>query len=380
MNRDQLHQTSDQRSAAEWHAFLAQASLTLASSTEVEPTVATIVRLAVPALAQLCVLELPDDDGASRRVIYAGPAAEPPAALAAGADGTPDPAAVLPLVAHGRALGTLTLVAGEGRRFTEDDLARAADFAQRAALALDTARRLEQAQEALHAHDELLDMVAHDLKNPLTVIVGAAQLLRRRLTRPEPQLDIPTMTRRIEQVADAAIQMRAMLNDLVDLAHARARRPLQLHCAPADLVAIAQRAVAEYQHTTSRHELRVESALRELVGRWDRARLERVLANLLAGAIRSSPDGGEVLVRIARIEDQQGSWAELAVQDHGAGIPAADLPRIAERLRRPQHGGPRSIGLALVSIGLIVAQHGGTVDVASVEGQGATFTVRLPLR
>jgi signal transduction histidine kinase len=132
-----------------------------------------------------------------------------------------------------------------------------------------------------------------------------------------------------------------------------------------------------HQHTSDSHVVRFEPSVAELAGTWDSARLERVLANLLANALKYSPSGGEVLVEVSRDAD----WAVLSVADHGIGIPAADLPHIFERFRRASNVAGRiaGSGLGLAGARDIVEQHGGTIFVLSEEGRGSRFVVRLPL-
>jgi signal transduction histidine kinase len=148
-----------------------------------------------------------------------------------------------------------------------------------------------------------------------------------------------------------------------------------------DLIALVQQLVTDYQRTTRHHQLRVETLTSELVGRWDTARLERVLANLLSNAIKYSPDGGDITIKLtAETSGEGASWAAVVVQDSGLGIPAADLPHIFERFHRGTNvsGRIRGAGIGLAGARQLVEQHGGTIEVASVEGRGASFTVRLP--
>jgi signal transduction histidine kinase len=119
-----------------------------------------------------------------------------------------------------------------------------------------------------------------------------------------------------------------------------------------------------------------------LFGDWDAARLGRVLANLLANAIKYSPQGGPITVDLKREEMDAGAFAVLAVRDQGLGIPAEDLPRIFEPFQRARNvvGRIGGSGLGLASVRQIVEQHGGTIAVTSEGGAGSTFTVRLPLK
>ncbi|MEN9937911.1 MAG: hypothetical protein RLZZ387_4490 [Chloroflexota bacterium] len=409
-------------------AFLARASAALASSLDYEHTLASVAQLAVPALADFCIVDVMDEQGELQRVAaaHADPARQPLVdalrhAVPALGGGSPiaevlrtgqpilfaefseerfarhavDAAhlevvralgvrssIVVPLTAREHTFGAITLVTAEsGRRYRQRDLRVAMDLAGRCALAVDNARLYRQAQETLRARDELFDLVAHDLKNPLTVIIGTVQLLQRRVSQTEALATDPAVGRRLEQLATSAIQMRTMINDLLDLAHVRAEHQLTLSLEPTDLVAVAQRAAKEYRATSSRHRISVEASLPELVSRWDVARLERVVANLLSNAIKYSPAGGDITLRVRREEDDGRSWAVLSVRDQGIGIPAADLPHIFERFRRAGNTSGRiaGSGMGLASVCAIVEQHGGDVSAESVEGQGSTFTVRLPL-
>jgi signal transduction histidine kinase len=143
-----------------------------------------------------------------------------------------------------------------------------------------------------------------------------------------------------------------------------------------DLVEVTRLAVLRHQGTADKHRLHFEAALPSLVGTWDAGRLERVLGNLLSNAIKYSPTGGEIAVSLSL----SGTWAELAVADHGLGIPAQDLPHIFERFHRAGNvvGRIPGSGLGLAGTRDIVQQHGGTIHVESVEGQGSRFVVRLP--
>jgi signal transduction histidine kinase len=131
------------------------------------------------------------------------------------------------------------------------------------------------------------------------------------------------------------------------------------------------------------HRLRIETDLAELAGSWDRARLARVVDNLLANAIKFSPGGGPITVSIRLEQERPGEaeWAALAVRDSGVGIPAAELARIFERFQRASNviGTIEGTGIGLASARHIVESHGGILTVESEEGRGSTFTVRLPL-
>jgi signal transduction histidine kinase len=147
------------------------------------------------------------------------------------------------------------------------------------------------------------------------------------------------------------------------------------------MVALAEASVEEAQRTTSEHQIRVEAGVPRLTGEWDGARLARVLGNLLKNAVTYSPQGGEIVVRVQREENDGHPWAVVAVTDHGIGVPEADLPRLFERFHRGSNVAGRiaGAGIGLAGARQIVEQHGGTISATSVEGVGSTFTLRLPI-
>jgi signal transduction histidine kinase len=240
--------------------------------------------------------------------------------------------------------------------------------------AADERARLKEAELALRERNQVLATVSHDLKAPLTIIKGQAQMLLRSQT-PDPQ----RTTKGLLLIERAATRMTSWIDELLDTANLQAGRPLALQRAPSDLVALAWQAAAEHQRLTERHRIRVETKEREVVGLWDAARLARVLDNLLGNAIKYSPDGGPISVSVRLDEDADA--AVLSVEDHGVGIPEADLPHIFERFRRGANVANRfaGSGIGLSGVSQIVRQHGGSVQVQSHPGQGTTFTVHLPL-
>jgi signal transduction histidine kinase len=137
----------------------------------------------------------------------------------------------------------------------------------------------------------------------------------------------------------------------------------------------------EHQQTTDRHLLRMETNVPDLIGVWDRVRLGRVLDNLVGNAVKYSPRGGAIEVRVD-LEEHAERWAVLRVSDKGEGIPAGDLPHIFERFRRGRNveGRIPGTGIGLSGVRTILEQHGGSIGVESAVGHGTTVTVRLPLQ
>lgn len=294
--------------------------------------------------------------------------------------------ATIPLVNSDHVVGALCLGFSEPQTFAPEDTALLDALAQQCAHALDRARLYaaeqaarQQAEAAIHVRDELTALISHDLRNPLAVISGQAQLLRQRMTG-AAALPPERITEGLELIQQSARRMSAQIDELLDVARLRAGQPLDLNCRPIDLATLVQQAVMLCQQTTDRHQIQI-GTLTGMVCWCDPLRIERALSNLLSNAVKYSPRGGSVFVRLSREEDAVGAWAVLVVEDQGIGVPSADLPHIFESFHRAGNVSRtiRGSGLGLVSARQIVEQHGGAIGVVSVEGQGSTFTIRLPL-
>ncbi len=232
------------------------------------------------------------------------------------------------------------------------------------------------------AREEFLFSAAHDLKTPLTSISGLAQLAQirlQRLVRPDTEA-ARALAMPLEQIEISAHRMLRMINELVDVARAHLGDILELDRRPADLVALVRGVVAQ-QESVQSGRIRVETHLPVLVSVIDAGRVERVVGNLLTNALKYSPPESLITVRVARDDADTRPMAMIAVRDEGIGIPATDLPHIFERFHRGTNvvSHVQGTGIGLASARQIVALHGGTISVESVEGAGATFTVRLPL-
>jgi PAS domain S-box-containing protein len=222
-----------------------------------------------------------------------------------------------------------------------------------------------------------IDTLAHDLKNPLGAIKVQMQLLQRRLARPELP-DAATIGRSAESVLRAVDQMTGLIAQMLDTAYLRDGQSLELQRGEVDLVALARVARDNSARQSTSHAVETETSLETLVGSWDQSRIERVLSNLLDNAIKYSPEGSKIIIELERDEPE---WAVLHVRDRGIGIPADELPNIFERYRRGRNvvGKFAGAGIGLAGVRQIVVQHGGSITVESTEGEGSTFSVRLPL-
>ena len=293
----------------------------------------------------------------------------------------------VPVIARaGEVLGGLFFGHPEPDVFDELAERFAVGLAAQAAVAVEIARLYQRTQEELTARgraeaekEAFLDAVAHDLANPLTTVKGQAQLLRRRAL--QGRADLATLEGGLAAIEAATDRATRLIGELSDAARLEAQRPLELRRTAIDLVALARTSITESQAAAAGHPLHLEIGVAEVVGLWDADRLTRVLENLVANAIKYSPAGSTVVVRIDREEAPGGPVAVLSIADQGVGIPADDLPHIFERFRRGGNVAGRiaGSGLGLWGSQRIVAQHGGTIAIDSTEGKGTIVTVRLPL-
>ena len=407
--------------------FLASAGSVLVESLDSVTILAHVVRLAVPSFADWCLLDLVSESGALRRaeVVHLDPAhaelAKNLERFAAGPDGNrADPAtealleerAVLvetvsddrmrsmtrdeehleiiravgprsmisvPLAARGRSLGVLTfIVAQSGRRFDQADLAVAQELAKRCALAMDNAALYKDAQDAIRLRDEFLAIASHELKTPLTPLQLQLQTLERRLPRLVTDAEgAAWIQKRLGILYRQSERLERLVNELLDISRISGGR-LRLELEPIDISEVVRQVVSQFEESgeIARWGSKVTAVCgQEIVGQWDRLRLEQVVANLLSNALKYG-EGKPVDIVVAL----NGLTASLRVTDHGIGIQSEHRKRIFGRFERAvsfQYCG--GFGLGLYITNQVVEAMGGSIQVSSNLGQGSTFNVTLPL-
>lgn len=236
------------------------------------------------------------------------------------------------------------------------------------------------AENALAVRDQFLSAITHDLGQPLTAIRTAAQLSARELTNPAGP-DRARLQELLAFIEAGALRVAALAGELVDLARLQSGRAIDLVTQLVDLVTLVQAEVALQRSTATQHTLDVDLPDAPLWCACDRLRIGRVIANLLDNAVKYSPAGGVIRVGLS-VETSGGRrQGVITVRDQGMGIPATDLARIGEAFYRASNvvGVARGSGIGLAGAKQIIAQHGGTLTIASMEGSGTTVTVRLPL-
>jgi PAS domain S-box-containing protein len=415
---------TDRKRQEDVQAFLSRSSSLLASSLDYETTLATVARLAVPVLADWCVVYIQEQDGSIRRlaVEHADPGmSEVAQAIQHGfrinplaPQGVPevirsgksllfesvsngqissdvdDPEGMaqvsrdirvvswicVPLNARERTFGAISLLTAEsGRVYGRQDLDLAEEVARRAAQAIDNALLYEEAQEAIRIRDTFFSIASHELRTPITSIKGYSELLERRAAR-EGTTD-EWLMRGVRIINQEADRLNRLADLLLDVSRIQSGR-LEIAHEPVDLVALAQQAATRVEPVLERHTLRLIVPPQPVVVLGDELRLDQALHNLLSNAIKYSTDGGQVTLQVECGEDH----ARLLVSDEGIGIPTDAVPTLFDRFYRAENvlrKGISGLGLGLYIVYHIVEAHGGTVRVRSQEGVGSTFTIELPL-
>jgi signal transduction histidine kinase/CheY-like chemotaxis protein len=409
--------------------FLAEATRVLAGDLDYEATLANIVGMAVPRIADWCAVRVngeppihivsdgatmekyrdlfrsfaPDDRIGPRKVLRTGDAEFMPDEAAMAQAAAPNPGyfeatrqfgfksyVCVPLRGRDEIMGALSLAfTDSGRRYTQADLLLAQNLAGRAAVAIENARLFETrralaesehaartaAEEASRLKDEFLATLSHELRAPLTAIVGWTHLLQRGSPGGDEGL------RQGLAVIDRNIKLLLQLiDDLLDMSRIVAGK-LRLDVQTVDLAEVIANAVAAVQPAADAKGVTLHSILDPLAGpmRGDFNRLQQIVWNLLSNAVKFTPKGGHVQVSLALVN----SHVEIGVADTGQGIEPEFLPYVFERFRQADASTTRrhsGLGLGLAIVKHLTELHGGSVSVKSPgRAMGTAFVVELPL-
>lgn len=281
---------------------------------------------------------------------------------------------ITPLSSRGQTIGAFVFDRmGSPQPFDERDIQLGRDVARRTALALDNARLFQETRAAVATRDVFLSIASHELKTPLTSLLGQAQLMLRRLLR-EPTTD-ERDRRSLRVIVEQATRMNHMIATMLDISQIESGR-LRLDSAQFDIAGLTQRIIEENQPVHSNHAIVYDGETTPIVIDGDAIRIEQVIQNLLQNAVKYSPSGGVVVVRLVH-----NGTVQITVSDQGIGIPQVALGNLFERFYRAGNAGRASsgLGIGLYIVKEIVELHGGTVDVASTEGEGSSFTIVLPI-
>ena len=402
-------------SAEQRTAFLANASEILHSSLAVEETFDALLQLIVPRLAICCAVDVLEASGRVRRahVVHGDPAMQ---AIADRIGAYPQRQTryltrhtivegeaelvehvtddflrsiaedemhlsmlralalssliTVPLRAHGRVLGALVLARGAGATpYTAADLALAQELALRAASALDNARLYDQARRAVRARDDVLGVVSHDLRNPLSVIDMCVAAL---LGGGAPDREMLATIQRSTHWAQRLIQ------DLLDVSAIEAGG-LSLRQRPEDPAILVTRAVLLHEELAAEREISLVAEVPDGLPRIDvdADRVVQALGNLIGNALKFTPNGGMVRVGAA----DEGDRVRLFVSDSGSGVTSEHAPHVFDRFWTTRGSArARGSGMGLAIVRGIVDAHGGRVWLEPPQpGSGATFSLTLPV-
>lgn len=234
-------------------------------------------------------------------------------------------------------------------------------------------------KEAEHLKDEFIGIAAHELRNPLAVLRGYAQMLLTQSKQGKgPELN-DWQVEALQNIDRSTMRLVELSEDLLDVTRLQGGG-LELHPEPTDLVALTKRTVKRLQLTTEHHSISIRASQPYVVVRSDSGRIEQVLANLLGNAIKYTPQGGPIDIAISEEVDVQ--EAHLSIRDTGIGIPVHEQTRIFRRFARADNSSSYGItgtGLGLYLCRELVERHGGRIWFESSEGQGSTFFITLPL-
>jgi PAS domain S-box-containing protein len=433
--------------------FLCKASEILASSLDYEMTLKCMAELAVPYMADWCFVDMVDDSGCIRRLAIAhlDPWKEelawelsrryPPnpngsegasKVIQTGISEVADPISdsalvaihqdtetlgilhqlglksglIVPLVANGRILGAVSFVTAEsGRRYKPEDLILAEDLARRAALAVENARLYRKSQEANRMKDAFLSIVSHELRTPLNAVLGWTQLLRTR------KFDETATVQALETIERNAKSQVKLIDDILEFSRMIGGR-LRLNLRPVKLALVIYGAIDLVRPMAQGKGIELVPSLDSIaisvLG--DRERLQQAVYHLLSNAVKFTPPGGRVEIKLEKfqieecrlqierknypfnlpsnisnlnLEPSAISIAQITVTDTGVGINAEFLPYVFDRFHQAESVKTRTqggLGLGLAAVRQLVELHGGTVCAESQgEGLGARFTVQLPL-
>ena len=283
---------------------------------------------------------------------------------------------IVPLSAGGETLGAISFVSEETRRYNADDLDFAENIARHAALAIQNSRLYASAEhairirdEAIRARDEILRVVSHDLRNPVHNIQMTTKLLA------AGNMPAPRYQQMVQIVQRAADWMNRLIEDLIAVARVREGQPIPLNLQsedPREIVAEACE-VFDAQARAKGIALRCESGDGVPRVKADRHRILQVLSNLVDNAIKFTPEGGTITVSCEVWQDR----VRFAVQDTGRGIEQENLNRIFDLFWQAKTTAHMGAGLGLAIAKAIVEQHGGEIWVESQPGAGTTFFFTL---
>jgi len=412
-----LRDVTDRRRAHETQRFLAEAGEILASSLGPYDTLRNVTRLAVPRLADACIVnvyhadkfheaaaahidparaeeiernraEHPIDPAGShpvaevirtlRTVKWSGADRDRTVRERAASeiadifDAPPESAIIIPLSARNQLLGVMGLYF-EKRAYDDNDLFLAEELARRAAIAIDNSRLHDLVHAGIRARDDMIGIVSHDLRNPVNAVkMLTGVMLNRERDEPLP----PEVAEYAGVIRQAAQQMDSLITDLLDVTRVEAGK-LAVDAVPEDteeMLSDALRTLAPIASEKSQTlRLTAPDDMPGVIA--DRERFRQALSNLVGNAVKFSPPGGEIIVRVVVLDGE----LVFSVSDKGQGMSPEQLSHAFDRFWQSSRTDRQGAGLGLAITKGIVDAHGGRIWAESVPGAGSTFYFTLPI-
>ncbi len=270
--------------------------------------------------------------------------------------------------------------------FAETEKALLEQYARLLGPVLGAAWRINLLEQGIEARDDFLSVAAHDLRNPLSSMRGFAQLIVRIMDK--TRLDEPLPRERISNYLHRVVRQTDNINDLIekilDFSRILSER-LEPNTTLIELASLTREVVQRFEEwldeqessyaPEKRHRLNFEVASPDLEIEFDPSRLKQIINSLISNAIKYSPDGGAITLKLTR----QGNAAYLSVQDEGNGIAPEKQPGVFERWKTPAESRESGLGISLFIATHVVERYQGTLNFDTTFGQGTTFTMKIPM-
>lgn len=264
--------------------------------------------------------------------------------------------------------GVLCTIDEAPHRWSDDDIETLRELGELVVAQVDLQLMARQLNELCERQSEFIGIAAHDLRNPLTVIMGYSRFLQ------SDRAQVGDKERpMVDSIVNSSRYMLTLVENLLDLEALKAGR-LRLETATFDLADLLQRVALQHQPIVESEGIKLELDAPSTEFRGDRAKLEQVINNLLGNAIKHSPAGSTIRLELGR----EGRHTFIRVRDQGSGMDQETLQTIFQPFTRGKEKKQRGAGLGLAIVESIVKAHGGRIDVESSPGKGSVFSVYLP--
>lgn len=290
-------------------------------------------------------------------------------------DPTSSSAMATPLIVENTVIGALVIESQQQHALNTDDQRQVVLLASQAAIGIYNAQLYQNAQDAIQVRDSFLSIASHELKTPLTSLLGSAHVLERR-SRREGSMNERDL-RTLQVILRQANRLNDMVTSLLDSSRLQ-KGQLNIERIPFDLRELILRMVHEAESLFDRHHVVLDLPDQPLMIEGDELRLEQVLQNLVQNAAKYSPHKDTIYVKVHTEADK----VIIEVIDEGIGIPREAQPMLFSQFFRAENAKTQHIngfGVGLYVVKEIVKQHNGSISVQSEENQGSTFRVQLPL-